>query len=196
MIMRRAILTTLIAAVVFVPTIAVAHTGHGDTAGLVHGFIHPITGIDHVLAMVAVGALAAQLGGRALWLVPLSFVSAMALGGTLGMAGIPFPFGEFGVALSVIVLGLAIALPLRLQTPPAVAVAGLLALFHGYVHGAEMPADASALYYTVGFIGATTMLHATGIGVGLLLGKLGRRVVQTDGGSLVGARRNYFSLAE
>jgi urease accessory protein len=185
--MRHAIPTTLAAAFVFVPTVALAHAGHGDASGLTHGFTHPITGIDHVVAMVAVGVLAARLGGRALWLVPSSFVGVMALGGALSMAGILLPLAEVGVALSVVVLGLAIAVPFR-QTLAAVALAGLFALFHGQVHGTEIPGAASALYYMVGFIGATILLHATGIGLGLLFsletGKLGHRVMQAGGGAM------------
>jgi urease accessory protein len=186
--MRYAIPTTLAAFFVLVPTVAFAHAGHGDVSGLTHGFTHPITGIDHVLAMVAVGVLAARLGGRALWLVPLSFVGVMVLGGALGMAGILLPFAELGVALSVVVFGLAIAVPFRLQMLAAVALAGLFALFHGQVHSTEIPAAASALYYTVGFIAATTLLHATGISLGLLFrletGKLGHRLVQAGGGAM------------
>lgn len=102
--MRRAVLTTLSAVFVLAPTIALAHPGHGDPSGLMQGLAHPITGIDHVLAMVSVGVLAAKLGGRALWLVPLSFMSVMAGAGALGMAGIQLPFAEVGIALSVIVL--------------------------------------------------------------------------------------------
>ncbi|RTE94259.1 HupE/UreJ family protein [Bradyrhizobium sp. LVM 105] len=183
--MRRAIPTTLAPAFVFAPTVALAHAGHGDTSALLSGFTHPLTGIDHVLAMVAVGVLAAQFGGRALWLVPLSFISIMAIGGVLGMAGILIPFAEVGVALSVVVLGLTIAFPFRLQSLVAVALAGLFALFHGQVHGAEIPAAASGLYYTAGFIGATALLHLTGIGLGLFALEtktLGNRVVQAGGG--------------
>jgi urease accessory protein len=189
MIMGRAIPATLAAALVLVPTIALAHAGHGDTSGLMHGFAHPITGIDHVLAMVAVGVLAAQFSGPALWLIPLSFIGVMTVGGALGMAGILLPFSESGVALSVVVLGLAIAFPFRLQTPAAVALAGLFALFHGQVHGAEIPRAASGLYYTAGFIGATALLHATGIGLGLVFAatqtrKLANRVVRASGGGM------------
>src|SRR6266478_7646633 len=111
MVMRRAIATTFAAAFVLTPSVALAHAGHGDASGLMNGFAHPITGIDHVLAMVAVGALSAQLGGRALWLVPLSFVGLMVVGGALGMAGIAVPFAELGVALSVVVFGLTVAFP-------------------------------------------------------------------------------------
>lgn len=186
--MRRAIPMTLAAAFILAPTVALAHPGHGDANGLMLGFMHPITGIDHFLAMVAVGMLAARLGGRALWLVPMSFVGLMVVGGALGTAGILLPLAELGVALSVVVFGLAIAFPFRLQRLAAVALAGFFALFHGHVHGAEMPAAASALYYTMGFIASTTVLHAIGLGLGLLFGletgRLGRRVVQAGGGAM------------
>jgi urease accessory protein len=186
--MRRAIPATLAAAVVLIPTVALAHAGHGDTSGLVHGFTHPITGIDHVLAMVAVGVLAVQFSGPALWLIPLSFIGVMTVGGALGIAGFPLPFAELGVTLSVVVLGLAIAFPFRSQMLAAMALVGLFALFHGHAHGAEMPAAASALYYTAGFIGATALLHTTGIGLGLLFGPgagwFGHRVVQAGGSAI------------
>jgi len=186
--MRRAVLTTLSAVFVVAPTITLAHTGNGDTSGLMHGFIHPVTGIDHVLAMVAVGLLAAQLGGRAPWLVPLSFVGVMAVAGALGMAEIQLPFAEVGIALSVIVLGLAVAFRLNLPELAAVALVGFFAMFHGHVHGAEMPAAASALPYVAGFVGATVLLHGVGLGLGLLTsqdgGMLGRRLVQSGGGAM------------
>ena len=185
---RCAIPTTFAAALVLAPTTALAHAGHGDASGLVDGLTHPITGIDHVLAMIAVGVLAAQLGGRALWLVPLSFVGIMVIGGALGIAGIPLPFAELGVALSVVTFGLAVAFPFRLHTLAAVALAGFFALFHGHVHGAEIPAAASAVYYATGFIAATVLLHATGVGLGLQLGpptgRLGRLAVQAGGGAM------------
>jgi urease accessory protein len=188
MIMRRAIPTMVAAAFVLAPTVAWAHAGHGDAGGLTHGFTHPITGIDHVLAMVAVGVLAAQFSGPALWLLPLSFVGVMTVGSALGMAGTQLPFAEFGVALSVIVLGLAVALPFRLRMLAGIALVGLFALFHGHAHGAEMPAAASALYYTAGFIGATALLHAAGIGLGLLFGaetgRPGHHAVQAGGGAM------------
>jgi urease accessory protein len=186
--MKRAVLTTLTAVFVLAPAIALAHAGHGDTSGLMHGLTHPITGIDHVLAMVAVGVLSAQLSGRALWLVPLSFVGVMAVAGGFGMAGIQLPFAEAGIALSVIVLGLAVAFRLNLPVLAAMALVGFFAVFHGYVHGAEMPAAASGLPYAAGFVGATALLHGVGVGLGLLVGleggKLGRRVVQAGGGAM------------
>ena len=186
--MRRAMLATLSAVFVFAPAMAFAHSGHGDTSGLTHGFSHPITGIDHVLAMVAVGVLAAQLGGRALWLVPLGFVAIMAGAAAVGMAGIPLPFSEAGISLSVIVLGLAVAFRLSLPELAAMALVGFFAVFHGHVHGAEMPAAASGALYALGFVAATAMLHATGVGIGLLVGWEGgtssRRLVQGGGGAM------------
>ena len=113
--MKRAAVTTFVAFLVFAPAAALAHPGHDGEAGLVHGFVHPITGIDHILAMVAVGLLAAQYGGRALWLVPMTFLVAMAIAGAIGMAGILVPIAEVGIGLSVVVLGLAIAFQLNLR---------------------------------------------------------------------------------
>ncbi len=149
------------------PTAAWAHVGHGSTVGFVHGFVHPVTGIDHVLAMVAVGLFAANLGGRALWAVPLSFVSVMAVGGALGVAGIAIPFVEAGIAISVIVLGLAVALRWQWPVAAAMALVGVFAIFHGHAHGAEMPVDASGLEYGLGFMLATALLHVVGIGLGI-----------------------------
>ncbi|HEY9211914.1 MAG TPA: HupE/UreJ family protein [Ancylobacter sp.] len=156
------------------PTLAFAHVGVGDAHGFSHGFVHPIGGIDHVLAMVAVGIFAATLGGRALWAVPASFVVLMALGGALGMMGVSVPFVEIGIAASVIVLGSAVAL--RWNNWPLgayMAMVGFFAVFHGFAHGAEMPAGASGATYAAGFMLATALLHMVGIGVGIAIGKIG-----------------------
>jgi len=172
---------------------AEAHTGVGSTMGFTHGFGHPFSGLDHILAMVAVGLFAANLGGRALWLVPLSFVAMMAVGGALGVAGIDMPFFEIGIAASVIVLGLAVALQWNLPVAGAMALVGFFALFHGHAHGAEMPVDASGLAYGVGFVLATAILHLIGIGLGLGIGMLAKatskRTMQAGGAvmSLAGA---------
>ncbi|MDF2995442.1 MAG: HupE/UreJ protein [Xanthobacteraceae bacterium] len=169
-----ALRTALAALLALSPTLAFAHPGHGDTVGFVHGFMHPIGGLDHVLAMVAVGIFAANLGGRALWAVPASFVALMAVGGALGMSGLNVPFAEIGIAASVIVLGGVVAL--RSANWPlgaAMAMVGAFAIFHGFAHGAEMPADASGLDYAAGFLVATALLHAAGIGVGLAIGRIG-----------------------
>jgi urease accessory protein len=145
---------------------AEAHTGVGATIGFTHGFDHPIRGLDHVLAMVAVGMFAVTLGGRALWLVPASFVGMMAVGGLLGSSGMNMPLAEFAIAASVIVLGGLVAMGTRLPTAAAMVIVGFFAIFHGHAHGAEMPADAAGLSYGLGFLMATALLHATGIAGG------------------------------
>jgi len=162
-------------AITAAPAVALAHVGAGDTHGLTHGFSHPVSGIDHILAMVAVGMFAAYLGGRALWLVPATFVLMMAMGGVLGIAGVPVPFVEIGIAASVVVLGLAVALQWSLPTAAAMGLVGFFAIFHGHAHGAEMPADASGIYYALGFMIATALLHVAGIGLGFGIGKIGSR---------------------
>lgn len=173
-------------ALTLLPTVAFAHTGVGETSGFIHGFGHPISGLDHILAMVMVGVFAYQLGGRALWLVPATFVLVMAVGGALGVAGINVPFVEVGIALSVIVLGAIVALGVKAPTAVAMGIVGLFAIFHGHAHGAEMPEDAGGLAYAAGFMIATAILHVVGIGIGFLIGKIGEQygsvVVRASGG--------------
>ena len=171
--MKRAI-SILAAASVLTPVAALAHPGVGDAHGVLHGLMHPISGFDHVLAMVAVGVLAALLGGRAIWLVPTSFVAMAAVGGVLGMHCVPVPFVEFGISASVILLGLAIALQAKLPLGWTAGLVGLFGLYHGYAHGAGMPADASGIAYGVGFLAATAMLHIAGIGLGLGIAQLAK----------------------
>lgn len=154
------------------PAAAFAHTGVGDAAGLAHGFMHPVGGMDHVLAMVSAGVFAYMLGGRALLLVPAAFVAMMAAGGALGMAGVPVPFVEFGIGLSIIVIGSAAALGQKMPTAAAMALVGIFAVFHGAAHGAEMPQDSSGLAYAAGFMLATALLHAAGIAVCRLAARL------------------------
>ncbi len=182
----RSLASLLALATVALPTAAFAHTGHGDTAGFVHGFMHPVGGLDHVLAMVAVGIFAFVLGGRALWLVPLSFVGMMAVGFLLGTNGITLPCAELAIALSSIVIGGVAALGRRMPLVAAMALVGGFAAFHGWAHGAEMPADAGALTYALGFVAATALLHIAGIaasmGVAAVTGKYGRTVAQIAGG--------------
>jgi urease accessory protein len=153
-----------------VPTAALAHVGVGSTSGLAHGFMHPMSGLDHQLAMVLVGIFAYQLGGRALWLVPLAFVSAMAFGGVLGVLPAPMPFVEIGIALSVTLLGAVVAYGIKPPVAVAMAVVGLFAIFHGHAHGSEMPLDVSGAAYAAGFMVATALLHAIGIGLGYTVG--------------------------
>jgi len=179
----RAILALAFA---LISTAAFAHTGHGDAAGVLHGFVHPIGGLDHVLAMVAVGVFAFVLGGRALYLVPLSFVGMMAVGFLLGVGGIELPFVELGIALSSVVIGGAAAAGRPMPVAGAMALVGVFAVFHGHAHGAEMPADASGLLFALGFIAATALLHASGIAaavaVAKVVGKYGRPAAQLAGG--------------
>jgi urease accessory protein len=181
----------LVALIGLMPGLAFAHTGAGETAGFFHGFGHPFGGFDHVLTMVVVGLAAAQLGGRALWLVPLSFLAMMAVGGALGMAGAKVPLIEVGIGLSVIVLGLAIAFQRGIPTFAAVGFVSLVALLHGHAHGAEMPETASGLSYGAGFVCATALLLAVGIGLGMAIGLADRRrrIVQVGGTAiaLIGA---------
>jgi urease accessory protein len=178
-------LTRIVAAAVLVllPGAALAHPGHHD-AGFAHGFMHPLGGLDHVLAMVAVGLYAALLGGRALGLVPATFVGVMAVGGALGAAGFALPYAEMGIALSVVVFGLAVALRVNLPALGAMALVGLFAVFHGHAHGAEMPQGALGTAYAAGFMLATAALHGAGIAIGLAAGRIaGWRVAQAAGGA-------------
>lgn len=151
------------AAILVMTTAAEAHTGHGATNAFTAGFAHPLGGLDHLLAMVAVGLWAGLAGGRALWLWPASFVGAMLIGGAIGMAGIPMPLVEQGIVGSVIVIGLATALAFSPSLAIGVAMAALAGLYHGHAHGTEVPADASGLTYAAGFALATMLLHAVGI---------------------------------
>lgn len=188
--MKRAAVTTFVAFLAFAPAAALAHPGHDGTGGLVYGFIHPLTGIDHVLAMIAVGVIAAQYGGRALWLVPMSFLVAMGAAGAIGVAGPPVQIVEVGIGLSVVVLGLMLAFQIKPPTLVAMAAVGFFALFHGYAHGAEMPNGQAALSFAAGFLVATALLLGAGVGLGLLMQRQGlsRRLIQAGGGvmALVG----------
>jgi urease accessory protein len=171
--MHRTALRIAAASLALVPTVAFAHPGH-EGPGLVAGFLHPLGGVDHIIAMVAVGLLAARLGGRALWLVPASFVGTMAVAGLAGMAGLGLPYVETGIALSVVVLAAVAILGVAMPVAAAMGLVALFAVFHGYAHGAEMPETVSGLAYGAGFVAATALLHAIGIGLGLTIGQVGR----------------------
>ena len=187
--MYRKALAFLAAAALAVaaPTIAFAHPSIGQAHDLVHGFVHPLTGLDHVIAMLAVGVFAAQLGGRALWLVPATFIAVMAAAGIAGMIGVAVPYVETGIAVSVIVLGAVIAFAVRVPVAIAMAIVGLFAIFHGHVHGTETPESASGILFGLGFVAATAILHAIGIGFGVLIGRApgGRQIAQLAGGAAV-----------
>jgi urease accessory protein len=171
--MHRIALRSAAPLLALAPTVAFAHPGH-DGASLVSGFMHPLGGLDHIMAMVAVGLLAARLGGRALWLVPASFVAAMAVAGVAAMAGMGLPYVEAGITVSVVVLGAIVAFRVAMPVAFAMGLVAFFAVFHGYAHGVEMPAAISGLAYGVGFIAATTMLHGIGLGLGLAIA--GKRV--------------------
>jgi len=149
------------------PTIASAHIIPGSPHGFQDGFVHPLTGLDHLLAMIAVGLWASQQRGRAMWLIPLTFVSVMALGGALGLAGAYLPGAEWAIVASVLVLGGFIAMMKRIHPTVAMLLVGFFAMFHGYAHGREMPAAAGAWNFSLGFVSATLLLHAAGLAVGL-----------------------------
>jgi urease accessory protein len=150
------------------PAAALAHPGH-EIQSFTQGVLHPFTGIDHLLAMLALGALAGRLGGRALWLVPASFLVLMMSGGVLGARGFALPFTEIGIALSLIAFGGAIALRRKLPLAATCALAGCFAVFHGLAHGAEMASDVSGLAYGAGFIASTGALHLIGLSFALLV---------------------------
>lgn len=143
---------------------AMAHPGHAD--GAMAGLMHPLSGIDHLLAMLAVGLWAVQLGGRARWLLPSSFVTFLAVGGMFGMGGAALPMVEAGIVTSVLVFGVLIGFAVKLQSTAAALVVGAFALFHGYAHGAEMPAMSSAWLYAAGFVAASAALHGAGLWIG------------------------------
>ncbi len=156
---------------VFLPNLASAHILPGSSHGFHEGFLHPFTGLDHLLAMIAVGMWAAQHRGRALWMIPLSFVGVMLLGGILGVAGVSMPGADLVIALSVLVLGGLVATMTRFTPSVGMAVVGLFALFHGFAHGHEMSAAASAFPFSMGFVMATVSLHALGMAAGIGLQK-------------------------
>lgn len=163
---------------------ALAHTGVGAVHGFGAGLLHPLFGLDHVLAMVAVGLWAGLTGGRARLAYPLAFVGMMILAGLWGMSGAQLPGVEIGIAVSVVVLGLAIAVR---ATPPLAAGAAacaIFAIFHGYAHGAELPAGASGLGYALGFVLATAALHGAGLGLAGLLAARAPLLARVAGGGL------------
>jgi urease accessory protein len=176
---------SLATALVALPTAAFAHVGDHSHMSLAEGLAHPFTGIDHMLAMVAVGLWASQIGGRALWLLPLTFPVVMAAGAAMGFAGVALPLVEAGIAISVLVLGGVIAFALRPSLAISVPLIAAFALLHGYAHGIELPASVSALTYAVGFIAATFTLHLIGIGLGLVANRMPVRfAARTAGGAI------------
>jgi urease accessory protein len=148
--------------------IALFHVQEGAAAGFLAGLQHPVSGADHLLAMIAVGLWGAQLGQPAIWLLPVTFPMVMALGGFLGLVGIPLPGVEIGIALSAIALGAIVAREARPPMAAAAALVALFAVFHGHAHGTELPEGQSGVLYSIGFVVATGCLHAAGIAIGLV----------------------------
>ena len=171
---RIGLAAAVAAAMVATAAPALAHTGLHAGGGLGAGLAHPFLGLDHVLAMLTVGALAALAGGRSLWALPLTFMAVMAAGGALGMAGVELPAVEQGIAASLIVFGALLATRIGLPAPAAMLVVGVFALFHGQAHGAELPAMGSGAVYAAGFVLATGVLHLLGIGIAFGLARFER----------------------
>lgn len=171
---------------------AFAHLETGETGGLVSGLLHPVTGLDHVLAMIAVGLWGAQLGTPAVWLLPVVFPMVMAFGGMLGLLGVQLPGVEIGIALSAVALGLAVAAAWKPKPAMAAVLVGVFAIFHGHAHGTELAAGQSALLYSMGFVVATGLLHGLGITLGLAQRISGGRALLRAAGALIAAGGAYF----
>ncbi len=175
---------------------AAAHTGHATVGGFGAGFVHPLSGADHVVAMLAVGLWAAQLGGRALWLLPASFLVLMLVGGGLGVAGVALPAVELGIVGSLILLGVIIALNAQIDVPFGMMIVGLMALFHGFAHAAGIPDGAGLMLYGFGFALATAGLHAVGVGLGLMLqSRLAEAALRAAGGLVAAFGIAMFAVA-
>jgi len=176
------------------PTFAYAHVGAGEASGFMHGLTHPTGGLDHLCAMLAVGIWAAQMGGRSLWAVPLTFVGVMALGGALLMLGISLPFVEQGIVLSVLLPGVLIAASVRLPLWLSSSMVGMFALWHGHAHGTEMPELASGIGYALGFMLATALLHAAGIAFGLGVRRMSRERLVRAAGACIALCGMYLAV--
>ncbi|HWA42416.1 MAG TPA: HupE/UreJ family protein [Hypericibacter adhaerens] len=185
---RLSLAFTLAAAALLGAPVAEAHLIGEHGAGFEAGILHPLSGLDHLLAMIAVGIWAAQLGGRAIWAVPCAFVGFMVVGGVLAVTGVSMPLVEPGILGSVLLFGLLIATAARVPTVVGMAIVGLFALFHGHAHGTELPEAANPAAYALGFVLATSFLHAVGLGLALLVGRLAPKpVLRVIGGGIAAA---------
>ena len=192
---ERTVSRLVIAAVVLSsPMAASAHVEGSPAGGFLSGIWHPVSGLDHVLAMVAVGLWGAQLGAPAVWVLPVAFPMVMAFGGMLGLTGLGLPGVELGIATSAIALGAVVLTEARPPLWLAVLLVGFFAIFHGHAHGTELPEGASGLYYSIGFVIATGCLHGTGIAIGLVHRWSAGRVALRCGGALVAIGGVYFLL--
>jgi urease accessory protein len=168
----RLILALLVA---LVPSAALAHSGHAPTDGFAYGFGHPLGGMDHVVAMVAVGVFAFVLGRRALWALPVAFVAMMGAGFIIGAAQVDLPLVELGIAVSSIAIGAAAALGKPMPVTVAMALVGAFAVFHGHAHGTEMPGGLGSVQYAAGFVAATALLHLSGVAGSVVVARLAGR---------------------
>jgi urease accessory protein len=167
------------------PAVALAHEQTGQAAGFLSGLSHPVSGLDHVLAMIAVGLWGAVLGPPAIWVLPVAFPLMMAVGGLMGLLGVPVPGVEIGIAVSAIMLGVMVLAEVRPAIWVAAAIVAFFAIFHGHAHGRELPAGTSALLYSLGFVVATGLLHAVGIVLGVAhRWSAGRQAVRVAGGGV------------
>lgn len=172
-----------------------AHVGSGEAGGLLSGLSHPVSGLDHVVAMIAVGLWGAQLGMPAVWLLPVAFPMLMAFGGMLGLVGAPLPGVEIGIAVSAVVLGALVLGRVRLPLVAAVVVVGFFAIFHGHAHGTELQPGQNAMLYSLGFVIATGLLHGVGIAMGLVQRwSIGSQLLRGAGGVVMAAGA-YFLWA-
>jgi urease accessory protein len=178
-------LAALLIALAFWTQSALAHPLKGEAIGFLTGFHHPISGLDHVVAMIAVGLWGAQLGAPAIWLLPVAFPMVMAFGGMLGLLGVPLPGTEIGIAASAIMLGAMVMLEVRPPLAFAAAAVSVFAIFHGYAHGSELPPGQNALLFSIGFVIATGCLHGLGISIGLIhKWPWGQRALRLAGGGV------------
>ncbi|MEY2817292.1 MAG: hypothetical protein RL275_755 [Chloroflexota bacterium] len=170
-----------------VPGVAYAHDGTNlALGGFLSGLVHPVLGYDHLLAMLSVGILSAQIGGRAIWTVPATFVSVMAVGGLLGLIDIGLTATEFGIAVSLVILGSVIAAERRLSILVAMVGVGFFAIFHGYAHGSEVPETAEPFLYALGFLIGTALIHITGVVIGDISRHYERgKIILRVGGALI-----------
>lgn len=188
------LLTKLSCLLFLLPGFAFAHTGVSEASGFMHGFHHPFSGLDHMLAMLAVGLWSVQLGNSMRWKLPAAFVVALVIGGGLGFSGLTVPYIEEGILVSVLVLGVLIACRYTLSATISMAVVGAFALFHGYAHGAEMPATIGALSYTFGFTIAAVLIISAGIIVSDYLKKVNLQSWVRIAGSVIAMGGVYLAL--
>jgi urease accessory protein len=183
---------TVFALAFLVPATVQAHPQKGSATGFLTGFEHPLSGWDHILAMVAVGLWGAQLGAPAIWALPVAFPMAMAFGGMLGLMGVPLPGVEMGIAISALALGAVVLAECRPPLWVAAVIVGFFALFHGHAHGTELPPGSSGLLYSMGFVIATGTLHGCGITIGLIHRWQGGRMLIRTAGAVVAGGGVFF----